>query len=346
MRASSDNIRFDWAIKRLLRQKANFEILEGFISEVIGIDITIVEILESQSNQIQIESKYNSVDILSKTTNGELVLIEVQNVNEYDYFHRMNFGQARLTSEHIAIKSKYGELKKVYAINVVYFELGQGDDYFYEGKTEFKGKHTSSLLNLSLKQKTMFNLKKVSDIFAEYYIIKVNNFDDIAKDTLDEWIYFLKNNEIKTEFKAKGIQKANEALKIFKLNEQERIDYEAFVKSERITMGVLESLHYDIFYEKQQREEALKREIEERKLKEEEQRQKEEALKREIEERKLKEEALNQKEEALNQKENEKRKIINMVLKRYNKGMSVLEIAEDLEISEKEILEIIENIKS
>ncbi len=339
MRASSDNIRFDWAIKRLLRQKANFEILEGFISEVIGIDITIVEILESQSNQIQIESKYNSVDILSKTTNGELVLIEVQNVNEYDYFHRMNFGQARLTSEHIAIKSKYGELKKVYAINVVYFELGQGDDYFYEGKTEFKGKHTSSLLNLSLKQKTMFNLKKVSDIFAEYYIIKVNNFDDIAKDTLDEWIYFLKNNEIKTEFKAKGIQKANEALKIFKLNEQERIDYEAFVKSERITMGVLESLHYDIFYEKQQREEALKREIEERKLKEEEQRQKEEALKREIEERKLK-------EEALNQKENEKRKIINMVLKRYNKGMSVLEIAEDLEISEKEILEIIENIKS
>ena len=325
MRASSDNIRFDWAIKRLLRQKANFEILEGFISEVIGIDITIVEILESQSNQIQIESKYNSVDILSKTTNGELVLIEVQNVNEYDYFHRMNFGQARLISEHIAIKSKYGELKKVYAINVVYFELGQGDDYFYEGKTEFKGKHTSSLLNLSLKQKTMFNLKKVSDIFAEYYIIKVNNFDDIAKDTLDEWIYFLKNNEIKTEFKAKGIQKANEALKIFKLNEQERIDYEAFVKSERITMGVLESLHYDIFYEKQQREEALKREIEERKLKEE---------------------ALNQKEEALNQKENEKRKIINMVLKRYNKGMSVLEIAEDLEISEKEILEIIENIKS
>jgi len=339
MRASSDNIRFDWAIKRLLRQKANFEILEGFISEVIGIDITIVEILESQSNQIQIESKYNSVDILSKTTNGELVLIEVQNVNEYDYFHRMNFGQARLTSEHIAIKSKYGELKKVYAINVVYFELGQGDDYFYEGKTEFKGKHTSSLLNLSLKQKTMFNLKKVSDIFAEYYIIKVNNFDDIAKDTLDEWIYFLKNNEIKTEFKAKGIQKANEALKIFKLNEQERIDYEAFVKSERITMGVLESLHYDIFYEKQQREEALKREIEERKLKEEEQRQKEEALKREIEERKLK-------EEEQNQKENEKRKIINMVLKRYNKGMSVLEIAEDLEISEKEILEIIENIKS
>jgi len=313
MRTSSDNIRFDWAIKRLLRQKANFEILEGFISEVIGIDITIVEILESQSNQIHIDSKFNSVDILSKTTNGELVLIEVQNVNEYDYFHRMNFGQARLTSEHIAIKSKYGELKKVYAINVVYFELGQGDDYFYEGKTEFKGKHTGSLLNLSAKQKTMFNIKKVSDIFAEYFVIKVNNFDDIAKDTLDEWIYFLKNNEIKDNFKAKGIQKANETLKFYKLNDQERIDYDAYIKSERIAMGVMESLHFDIFYEKQQRDE-------ERRLKEEERRLKEEALKL---------------------KDEESKKIINMVIKRYNKGMSAFEIAEDLDISEKEILDII-----
>jgi len=331
MRALSDNIRFDWAIKRLLRQKANFEILEGFISEVIGIDITIVEIIESQSNQAQIDSKYNQVDILSKTTNGELILIEVQNENEYDYFHRMNFGQARLISEHIVVKSKYGELKKVYAINVVYFELGQGDDYFYEGKTEFKGKHTGSLLNLSLKQKTMFNLKKVSDIFAEYYVIKVNNFDDIAKDTLDEWIYFLKNNEIKTEFKAKGIQKANEALKIYKLSDDERLAYEAYLKNERITMGVLESAHFDGYFKSQQEMIIIKAQAEE------ERRQKEESLKREEDERKQKEEA-NKKADA------DRQKIINIVIKRHKKGMSTLEIAEDLEIMEKEIFEIIKKM--
>ena len=43
-------------------------------------------------------------------------------------------------------------------------------------------------------------IKKNSDIFPEYYIIKVNQFNDIAKDTLDEWVYFLKNSEVKAEF--------------------------------------------------------------------------------------------------------------------------------------------------
>ena len=41
-------IRFDWAIKRLLRQKANFDVLEGFLTVFIGERITIVELLESE----------------------------------------------------------------------------------------------------------------------------------------------------------------------------------------------------------------------------------------------------------------------------------------------------------
>ena len=37
-------IRFDWAIKRLLRHKANFGILEGFLSVLLNEDITIRQI--------------------------------------------------------------------------------------------------------------------------------------------------------------------------------------------------------------------------------------------------------------------------------------------------------------
>lgn len=43
-------IRFDWAIKRLLRQKANFGVLEGFLTVFLGEKVTIDEILESESN--------------------------------------------------------------------------------------------------------------------------------------------------------------------------------------------------------------------------------------------------------------------------------------------------------
>ncbi|MCW3808033.1 hypothetical protein [Plebeiibacterium marinum] len=137
-------IRFDWAIKRLLRNKADFYVLEGFLSELLKEDISIENILESESNQ-QIESdKFNRVDILK-------------------------------------LSAKQTEL------------LG--------GKIE------------------------PFQIFPEYYVIKVNKFDDVAKDTLDEWIYYLKNNEIKDEFTAKGIEKAKELWRVDKLSEDEQKNY-------------------------------------------------------------------------------------------------------------------------
>lgn len=45
-------IRFDWAAKRLLRNKANFGVLEGFLTVLLGENIRILEILESESNQL------------------------------------------------------------------------------------------------------------------------------------------------------------------------------------------------------------------------------------------------------------------------------------------------------
>ncbi|MBP7215526.1 MAG: hypothetical protein KBA52_07820 [Candidatus Kapabacteria bacterium] len=50
-------IRFDWAIKRLLRNKSNFVVLEGFLSELLFDDIKIEQILESESNQAFVNCK-------------------------------------------------------------------------------------------------------------------------------------------------------------------------------------------------------------------------------------------------------------------------------------------------
>ena len=44
-------ISFDWALKRLLRDKANFDVLEGFISTLLNTNIKIHKILESEGNK-------------------------------------------------------------------------------------------------------------------------------------------------------------------------------------------------------------------------------------------------------------------------------------------------------
>ena len=235
-------IRFDWAIKRLLRNKANFAVLEGFLSELLFDNIKIEQILESESNQETEDDKFNRVDILTKNSKNELIIIEIQNTYEIDFFHRMAFGVSKSISENLKLGQKYLEIKKVISVNIIYFDLGQGQDYVYNGKTEFTGLHQKDTLSLSDKQKQTFSKDKVSDIFPEYYLIKVNQFNDNAKDTLDEWVYFLKNSEVKDNFKAKGLKEASEVLDIMRLPKDDEYGYNRYLDSLHLKASEIFSL--------------------------------------------------------------------------------------------------------
>jgi predicted transposase/invertase (TIGR01784 family) len=218
-------ISFDYALKRLLRNKANYEVLEGFLSELLMRDIKVKSIAESETNKEHAENKYNRVDILVEDGSGEVLIIELQFTPEIDYFHRMLYGTSKVISERMTVGTPYMKVSKVYSINIVYFDLGQGEDYVYHGKSRFRGLHFDDELQLSEAQRTTFQKAEAGDIYPEYYILKINKFNDVAKDTLDEWVYFLKHNEIKDDFKAKGLQKAKEVLDRDKLTPEERADY-------------------------------------------------------------------------------------------------------------------------
>jgi len=223
-------IGFDRAMKRLLRNKANFSVLEGFLTELLQRDIKILRIPESEGNQAYINDKFNRVDLLAEDETGEIFIIEVQNQDEYDYLHRMAYGVSKAIIEYLNLGQPYSEIKKVYSVNIVYFDLGQGDDYIYHGVTDFYGIHKNDKLLLSEKQKIEFGTLEPKDIFPEYYVLKVNSFDDVAKDSLDEWIYYFKNNEIKDSFKAKGLEQAKEILKYDQLPEGEKSTYRKYME--------------------------------------------------------------------------------------------------------------------
>ncbi len=224
-------VRFDWAMKRLLRDKANFVVLEGFLSVLLDETVKIKQILSGQSNKEEDDDKYNDVDILVENTQGELVIIEVQNTKEYDYFHRILFGTSKATVEYIKEGRPYSEVKKVISITIAYFDLGQGEDYVYHGTNTFRGIHKNDVLSLSDRQKELYNKQKVSDIYPEYWIIKAGIFDeDKINDKLDEWIYFFKTGEVKEDFTAPGLPEAKEKLDKLKLTPEERKEYEAFIE--------------------------------------------------------------------------------------------------------------------
>ena len=219
-------ISFDWALKKLLRQKVNFGILEGFLSELLQQDITIKNIADPEANKSQGELKINRVDILVEDQLQRLMAIELQYNREIDYFYRMLFATSKASVEHIKEGYDYSRIKKVYSINLLYFELGQGKDYVYHGRNNFVGIHLGDTLQLSQAQKEKFLYDEVYEIYPEYYVIKINAFNDIAKSTLDEWIYFFKHSEVPKNFKAKGLQEVQEKMRIERLSPQEKADYE------------------------------------------------------------------------------------------------------------------------
>ena len=260
------HVRFDWAIKRLLRQKANFNILEGFVSELLKDDISILEIIDTESNQETETDKYNRVDILVKDKKGEIIIIEIQNSYAIDYFLRILFGIAKAITEHMNVGDEWTEVKKVISINIVYFDLGRGKDYIYKGETKFFGIHHQDELQLSNAQKKLFKKEKIRDLYPEMYLIKVNNFDDIAKNTLDEWIYFLKNSEIKKDFTAKGLKEAEEVLKVANMEDEERREYQRFgeVLSDRESQALSIKMEIEMAIEKERKEQekAIKKIVE------------------------------------------------------------------------------------
>ena len=234
-------IRFDWAIKRLLRQKANFDVLDGFLTVFLNQKVKVIEILESESNQQDSTDKFNRVDIKAKDEKGDIIIVEVQNTTELYYLERILYGVAKAITEHIDLGNSYKEVKKIYSISILYFDLGKGSDYLYVGQNNFIGVHTKDQLQVNAKEKGTIVKKSPSDIFPEYILVRVNEFNKVAVTPLEEWIDYLKNGEIRPDTQAPGLQEARKKLQYYSMNDADRLAYDKHIDSVMIQNDVLES---------------------------------------------------------------------------------------------------------
>ena len=234
-------IRFDWAIKRLLRQKANFGVLEGFLTVFLGEKINIIEILESESNQQSATDKFNRVDIKARNSKDEIIIIEIQNTRELYYLERILYGVAKAITEHISLGDKYYQVKKIYSISVLYFDIGKGSDYLYHGQNTFIGVHTGDQLQVNVKERGAIMQRMPSEIFPEYILIRVNEFDKVAVTPLEEWMDYLKTGKIRPDTTAPGLNEAREKLKYYSMTPKERKAYDEHLNAVMIQNDVLDT---------------------------------------------------------------------------------------------------------
>jgi predicted transposase/invertase (TIGR01784 family) len=230
----------------MLRDKKNFDILEGFIEVFLGKKCKIQEILESEGNQDYADDKFNRVDIKAKDSNGEIFIVEVQTTRYTYYLERILYGVSKAITEQLGNGDKYGNIKQVFSISVVYYDLGEGDDYFYECNSDFYGVHSHNILKLNRREelsleeikngdtrKFKYEAKYAHDIFPKYFLIRINAYKKFIADAMSEWMEFLKNNSIKSDTTVPGLQAAKEKLNMLKMTKAERISYERHLDSIR-----------------------------------------------------------------------------------------------------------------
>ena len=216
-------ISFDYAIKNILRDKANFDVLSGFLTELLNKQVTVQEILESEGNKNAADNKTNRLDLKAKISNGEIAVFEIQFFDQIDFLGKILFNACKAVVEQVS-SGEIFDIKKVYSVNIAYFDLGARKEYVFQAKLmEFIGIHFNETIPFSQNLNPPL---PTNDLHPEYYLILPNKFDEQMRNKFDEWVYVLKNSAVKSEFTAAGIQAASEKLDVLKMTPQERAEYE------------------------------------------------------------------------------------------------------------------------
>lgn len=223
-------ISFDWALKSILRQKDNFDILEGFLSDLLNENIKIIGLLESESNQDSKKDKFNRVDLKAKDSADKEIIIEVQHDPEPDYLERVYYGTSKSLVDDMKGGYRYGKIKKIISVSIVYWELLE-KSHIVKGLMKFE--------DVTNENKEI-TVKKAEDIFADYYFIQPEWFDDKIKTKVDEWVYLFKHSKVKGDIKATNIDSVNEKLDRLKMTDEERVAYDEYQLNKTINEGVLQ----------------------------------------------------------------------------------------------------------
>ena len=223
-------ISFDYAIKYLLRDKANFDILSGFLTELLCKQVIVQEILESEGDVDAPDGKVNRLDLKAKIDDGEIAVFEIQYNDQIDFMGKVLFNACKAVVEQVSTGKPY-DVKKVYSVNIFYDVIGAEREYlFVASLREFKGKHFDETIPFSQNFTKQSNVQK--DIHPEYFLILPEKFDGQMRSKFDEWVYVLKNSSVKSEFTAAGIQAAGEKLDILKMTPQQRAAYERTIRAD------------------------------------------------------------------------------------------------------------------
>ncbi|MBR4534172.1 MAG: PD-(D/E)XK nuclease family transposase [Bacteroidaceae bacterium] len=201
-------VRFDWAVKRMLRDKANFGVLEGLITVLLKEKVKIVDLLESKANQKQKDDEFYRVDIKATNSKDEIIFVEIALFDDPFYLSRILYGTSSSLFDDLPIVRQ--NVTRYYAIYILFHDF-VGNCY-HEGER--------------------------NDI--HYYVLIPKRYKGSWCITpLEEWLDYLKNGHIKDDTQTPGLSEAREKLQVMTMTPSERVAYDRHLDAIMVQEDVL-----------------------------------------------------------------------------------------------------------
>ena len=235
-------ISFDFAIKYLLRNKGDYDIVEGFISALLATEgykpIKINALLESESNRETSDLKRSIADLVVQDEENNKYIVEIERSFTPNFMHKACFNTSRLVVDSISGNQDYTTIKKVFHVSLLYFSIQEMKKPIYHGKTIIHEVDTSHPVDFRIANQSLVMFEH-KNIFPEYFFISIPVFDEMIHQEIDEWLYMMKHSEVRDDFKSPYMKKVKERLAVLKMNEADRIAYYAYLKEAVHSQDVL-----------------------------------------------------------------------------------------------------------
>ena len=209
------NPKIDFVFKKIFGSEENPKILIGFLNAVLKpiIPIVEVEIKNTDIEKVHVEDKFSRLDVKAKTSNQEIINIEIQLKNEYNMIQRSLYYWSKLYEEQLGDGDRYDKLCRTVCINILDFKYLK-NDRFHNG--------------YRLKEiETNEELTDIEEIhFIEIPKLKKLNSEEEVVDMLEAWVEFLRDPESevvrKLEMSNSEIREAKDKLYKLSMDEKER----------------------------------------------------------------------------------------------------------------------------
>ncbi|MBH1988480.1 MAG: Rpn family recombination-promoting nuclease/putative transposase [Myxococcaceae bacterium] len=226
-------ISFDYAIKYLLKNQADYDIIESFLSALLATEgyppVKIKALIDPESQKEAKDQKRSIADLVVEDAHGVKYVVEIERSYTTHFAHKACFNTSRRMIDSLEQGQDFTQIKKVFHISLLYFEVPQMNHALAFGKTIIHERDTQNPVSLHLSANGSKDLD-IYNVFPEYFFVCIPKFNDEIRSEIDEWLYMAKHEQIRPDFQSRGMEKVSERLQILKMTDVERRDYWRYLK--------------------------------------------------------------------------------------------------------------------